>query len=237
MKKYILTLATVSLAATASHGAQIFSDDFEAYAVSNPATDPLDSNLIDPNNVTWTPSSNALDAHRIFATGLYGSTQLWISLVDGSSLMSSGLDVQSGMTYTLDFFAAAETNTVNRGLNGSVDILVGSDFGSATSVIGGPQTYVVFGDSDASLNGGGNGTSQDKTDHMHQYSFDSGTVNPGDKMFMVFTRIEAHPAAIAGGAWFAIDDVTVDEATTVPEPSSAALVGVGVLGFILRRRR
>lgn len=235
MKKTILTLTTAALAMSSAQAVQIFLDDFQAYAVSNPASDPLDSDVFDPDNVTWTPGNPAANAHRIFNTALYGNTQLWISNIDGSTLASSGIPVQSDMLYTLDFFSAAETNTANRGVNGSVDILVGADFGSAVSVIGGAQTYVAFGDSDASLNGGGNGTSGDKTDHMYQYSFASGTVADGDQMFMVFTRVETNPEAINGGAWFAIDDVSVDE--SVPEPSSTALLGLGAVGFLLRRRR
>lgn len=239
MKKTLLTLTTAAMAVGSAQAVQIFSDDFEAYtAGANPSDNPLDSDLFDLNNVIWTPSSTANNAHRIFGTALYGATQLWITLVDGTSLSSSGLDIQSDMTYTLDFFSAAETSTVNRALTGSVDILVGTDIGTATTVIGGPQTFTALNDADATLNGNGDGTVGDKTDHMHQYAFDSGTVGAGSKMFMVFTRGGLHPGALnTTDPWFALDDVSVDEVATVPEPSSTALLGLGALGFMLRRRR
>ncbi len=239
MKKILLTLSAAAIAVGSAQAVQIFVDDFEAYSpTGNPSAVPLDSDVFDPGNVEWTPSSTATNAHRVFSTGLYGVTQLWITLVDGANLSSSGLDIQSDMTYTLDFFAAAETGTFNRALTGSVDILVGTDIGSATSVIGGAQTFTALNDADATLNGGGDGTSGDKTDHMFQYSFDSGTVGAGTQMFMVFTRGGIHPDALnQANPWFAIDDVSVDEAATVPEPSSTTLLGLGALGLILRRRR
>ncbi|SHJ69731.1 PEP-CTERM protein-sorting domain-containing protein [Rubritalea squalenifaciens DSM 18772] len=42
-------------------------------------------------------------------------------------------------------------------------------------------------------------------------------------------------SATSGGASF--DDVTVSDFTAVPEPSSTALIGLGAITFILRRRR
>lgn len=237
MKNTFLTLAAVALAAGTAQSAQIFADDFEVYAPANPATDPLDSDVFDPNNVTWTPSSGLATAHRIFDTANYGGTRLWISNTDGTSLTSSGVALQTGMTYTVDFFSAGETTRANRGVDGTFDILVGASLGTATSVLGGPQSYVALGDEDATLNGGGDGIDNDKTEHMHQYAFDAGTVGAGDQMFMVFNRVGINATALGGGAWFAIDDVSIDETATVPEPSSAALVGLGALAGLLRRRR
>jgi hypothetical protein len=39
-----------------------------------------------------------------------------------------------------------------------------------------------------------------------------------------------------GDGWFTMDDFTYN-ATTVPEPTSLALLGLGMLGFAARRRR
>ncbi|WP_227021626.1 PEP-CTERM sorting domain-containing protein [Oceaniferula marina] len=82
--------------------------------------------------------------------------------------------------------------------------------------------------------GGNNATSETDPDWWAQYELSNTVPASAQSLTVTFVAGTGHAA---GGAndWYA-DDVIVD-ITTVPEPSSAALVGLGGLALILRRRK
>ena len=82
--------------------------------------------------------------------------------------------------------------------------------------------------------GANNVASETDTDYWAQY-LSTGTVPvTANSVTVNFIAGTAH-AAGGGNDWYA-DDVTLD-ITTVPEPSSTALLGLGGLALVLRRRK
>ncbi|QQL45498.1 cadherin domain-containing protein [Sulfuriroseicoccus oceanibius] len=169
-------------------------DDFESYDVENPS----DFSVGGTPTGNWTASDTASNATRIFDTTNYGGTRLWISNVDGSSITSSGATVAENTHYTLSAVMVTETGTAGRTLNATYDVLVGQDAASATSIIGGPQAVVTNGDAWQ--------IDDSKEDHVFSQSFQTGALNPGDQLFVRFTRVGVEST----GGWFGVDDVMVD---------------------------
>jgi len=79
-----------------------------------------------------------------------------------------------------------------------------------------------------------NATSETDTDWWAQYASTGAIPSTAQSLTVNFIAGTGHANA-GGNDWYA-DDVTVD-ITTVPEPSSAALLGLGGLALILRRRK
>ncbi|QQL43871.1 cadherin domain-containing protein [Sulfuriroseicoccus oceanibius] len=186
--------AQATLQITVAATSVVLFDDFEGYDVENPS----DFSVGGTPTGNWTASNTASNATRIFDTPNYGGTRLWISNVDGSSITSSGATVAENTHYSLSAVLLTETATAGRTLNATYDVLVGQDAASATSIIGGPQAVVTNGDDWQ--------TPDSKDDHVFTQSFQTGALNPGDQLFVRFTRVGT---AVTGG-WFGVDDVMVD---------------------------
>ena len=191
--KSVVFFALLLLAATVSHGI-VFFEDFEQYDVENPSD--FSTNGV-PLGI-WVPSSTAANATRIFDTANYGATRLWISNVNGTSITSAGINVESNTQYRLSVCLVMETYLSGTTGTASYDILFGSDAATAVSLIGGPVEVAVRGD-DA-------GGSLDNTfnDQITSALFNVGDVAPGEKVFLVFTRVSA-------SNWLGVDNVTVNK--------------------------
>lgn len=169
----------------------VFSEDFESYDVENPS----DFSVSGAATVNWGVSDTAADATRIYNTSNFGGSRLWITNVDGVSLTSSGIPVAPNESYSMSSVLVTETSFGNRTLNARYNVLVGQTAATAVSVIGGPQSVVVAGD--------GLLTDDSKEDHLFSRNFQTGTVNPGDRLFIRFERVDV----LQTGGWFGVDDV------------------------------
>ncbi|HDS84919.1 MAG TPA: hypothetical protein ENN97_06990 [Phycisphaerales bacterium] len=180
---------------TAANGMVVFSDDFESYQAANPAGADFLAN--------WTVEGPGGDnSSRIFNTGLYGGTRLWISNVDGTSITSKGINIASETDYEFSALLLAETSDPSRMTLSSYDLLVGSDVASAVSVIGGPVEVLSAG-SDNNPN---------KNDFKTLHAFTTGALNPGDHLFIKITFIgNGNPQTAK--PYFGVDDVKVSAVT------------------------
>ena len=161
----------------------IFSDDFQLYPVGDPADFSATGN--------WTHNGNGSPGNtsRIFDTTNYGGTRLWIASAGnaaaGTGIDSRGITDAEGLLSNRDYnFSAAlvtETFDGTRDASGTYDLLIGPTFGTATSVIGGPQAFAARGDHDAGIAGSVDDTFDDQRTTM---AFNSGTVDPGDELFI-----------------------------------------------------
>ena len=213
-----LAIIALVVLATPVRAEVVYFEDFEAYATVNPAL------AADMGN-NWTPSNTATNATRIFQTSTtYDASKMWISNVDGSGITSAGIAIESDTYYTFSSFIGCESFGADRGLDASYDLLVGSDIGSATTVISGPVLILVHGD-DYDI-------PDSKEDQIFTSQFATGTLNAGDKLFVVIS----HSGTAAGysDAWFAVDDVTLDKGGSTMGPGlvspldGAILVDVAV---------
>ncbi|QQL45499.1 cadherin domain-containing protein [Sulfuriroseicoccus oceanibius] len=175
-------------------GSVILFEDFEAYDVESAS----DFSVAGTSTGNWTSSNTGWNATRIYNTSNYGGSRLWISNVDGTSITSAGANVAENTHYTFSAVMVTETYAGGRTLNATYDVLVGQDAESAVSIIGGPQAVVTHGDDWQ--------TPDSKEDHVFGQSFQTGSLNPGDKLFVRVTRV----GTASGGGWFGLDDVLVD---------------------------
>ncbi len=201
--------AALLITATVSTGT-VFYDDFQAYDVENPS-DFLTNGVPTGN---WVPSSTASDATRIFNTSNYGGTRLWISNINGTSITSAGIAVESNTQYRLSVCLVLET--LNAGATGtaSYDVLLGPSAATAVSLVNGPVEVSVRGDN---AGGAQNGTYNDQ---ITTALFNVGDLEADEKLFLVFTRVSA-------GSWFGVDNVVVNK--TKPSGRLQYSYGMSVL--------
>ncbi|WP_425398749.1 PEP-CTERM sorting domain-containing protein [Aeoliella sp.] len=179
----IACVTLLSNIATAQVSVSIFSDDFQAYPLSDPADFSPTSN--------WTHNGvgTAPNASRIFDTVNFGGTRLWIAsaanAAAGTGIDSRGITEAEGLFSNTDYsFSAAfvaETFEATRTATGTFDVLVGQTQGTATSVIGGPQAFTARGDVNAAVEGSIDDTYDDQRTTLN---FNSGTINAGDQLFI-----------------------------------------------------
>ena len=135
-------LALLCLFTFGAQAAIVYNDDMEAYDVLNPS----DFEITTVPSGNWVPSSLASNASRIFDTGNYGGTRLWISNVDGSSIQSAGITLAPNTNHIFSAALVVETSNGARQLEATYDIKAGATAGAAVSIIGGPVTVIVRGD-------------------------------------------------------------------------------------------
>ncbi|MDD2599512.1 MAG: hypothetical protein PHO37_09840 [Kiritimatiellae bacterium] len=182
--------ASLLMAAAVLHSA-VFYEDFQAYDVENPSD--FSTNSVPTGN--WIPSSTAVNATRIFDTTFnYGGSRLWISNVDGSSITSAGITVESNTQYRLSVCLVLETQIQDAAGVGAYDVLLGTEAATAVSLVNGAVEVAVRGDGNNSYN-----------DQITTALFNVGDVAPGEKLFLRFTRLSG------GGSWFGVDNVTLNK--------------------------
>ena len=215
-----LVLAVVVGLAVPGMAEIIYLDEFNDYDIENPSDFSIDG---DPTG-NWIPSSDASNATRTFVTGNYGGETLWICNVDGTSITSAGIEIESDRYYTFKAALIAETSNATRGIEASYDLLIGESIETATSLIGGPVSVNAMGD-DSGDDGNDSYEEQYTTD-----TFSTGTVAAGETLFIVITRVG--PIPDVSNAWFGVDNVSIDAgpstmAPTLASPEDGAeLVGV-----------
>lgn len=211
--KNILTIGALLATAYSSAAATLFFDDFEAETAGQ--------SQITLTNWVWNGNGSVNGNHsRIFDTVNYGGTRLWIANGANADL---GTGLNSTATITLaagedHVFSAAlvmETFNQNRTGTGTVDLLIGG-----SSLIGGPQAFTAMGDD----------TVPDSYDDQRtEIPFNSGA---GGNL-----EIKIAYDGTSDGAFVGIDEVEIRTVDLVPEPSSTALLGLGGLALMLRRRK
>ena len=172
MMTRVVTLMLIALMAVsaANAGTVIWSDDFEAYDIETSADFSVGG--VATGNWTGTP----LAGSRTFHTSNFGGSDLWISNTDGTSIISAGIAVDSVTEYAFSVNLVAETNRAGRGVDGSYDLLVGTDAGSAISIIGGPVTVIAVGDDEV--------TGDSYADQIFKEVFTTGTIGAGEQLFI-----------------------------------------------------
>jgi hypothetical protein len=220
----MLTLALGSVAVATP----VFEDDFEIYPVSDPA------DFSATNNWVWNGVDNGqgTNATRIFATGNFGGSQLWIAHpeANGSGLVSAGIPVVSDTAYEFTANLVAETFAGARDNEFTVDLLAGETAESATSLIGGPLTVIGRGD-------GGDGVPADAIDDSYEdqittIPFTTGTLGAADALFISIVYVGPGPSDNPG--WAGVDNVAVSQ---VPEPATWVLLSLAAaLGLFWRRQ-
>ena len=200
----LVLVATAVTPVLAQVPVSVFSDDFQAY----PLTDPADFSAT--GNWAHNGNGTAPNASRIFDTANYGGTRLWIAsaanAAAGTGLDSRGITQAEGLIgntdYTFSAAFVAETFTATRTASGTFDLLVGQSFGTATSVIGGPQAFAAQGDSDAGVIGSVDDTYDDQRTTL---GFNTGTVTAGDQLFISF----AFDGTDASNPFVGVDEVQI----------------------------
>ncbi|AQT68188.1 Sialidase precursor [Anaerohalosphaera lusitana] len=177
----------------------VFQDDFEAYDVDN----PTDFSVNDQPTGNWQADPSIADSSRIFDTGNFGGTRLWISHVDGTELMSKPLPVDPATDYKFSAAIMSETSSGTSQLDVSYDILIGEDPATATSAISGPVQIVTTGD-DADI-------ADSKQDHIFEHEFTTPITSSADNLYIVINRIGVNQV----GAWLGVDDVQLEKYPTI----------------------
>ncbi|WP_346187115.1 cadherin domain-containing protein [Rubritalea halochordaticola] len=186
--------AQATLNITLNSSGTVYLENFQSYDVENPS----DFSVAGAPTGNWTASNSGANATRIFNTGNYGGTRLWISNVDGTSITSAGIPLGSNANYTMSAVLLTETATAGRTLNARYDILVGQTAATAVSIIGGPQAVVTNGDDWQ--------VADSKTDHVFTHSFQTEYLNAGDQLFVRYERV----GVLVTGGWFGVDDIQID---------------------------
>jgi len=206
--KFIVVIAFLAMASGVM-AEVVFQDDFEAYDIENPS----DFSIEQTPTGNWTPSNTDAGATRIYVTANFGGSRLWISITDGTSITSRAIDAESDRYYKLTFLAACETFRATRINDVSYDVLLGTDASSATSLTGGPVVAQAHGD--AWL------VDDSQEDHYLTGDFHTGTVNAGEKLFIVLTRVGTN-AESDGSSWQCFDDVTLEAGPSTNAPLLSA---------------
>ncbi|MEN6309236.1 MAG: LamG-like jellyroll fold domain-containing protein [Anaerohalosphaeraceae bacterium] len=210
--KRIAVLMMAAAFMTAVNAEVIYSDDFQSYAVANPAGADFLAN--------WTVGGpGGANSSRIFATNNFGTTipvtKVWITLVDNMSITTqNGITVASDTFYEFSVMLACETYDGTRQVRTSYDLLVGQDAATATSIIGGPVTVIAKGDNWL--------VDDSKEDHIFTQNFKTGTLNAGDKLFIRVTFLGQY---LGSKPFFCVDDVMISK-TPYPalvSPSNGAV--------------
>ncbi|MEJ6571256.1 MAG: PEP-CTERM sorting domain-containing protein [Akkermansiaceae bacterium] len=232
--KYTLAALTVLAATTmASQAVLIFNDDFESYAPGDPSDFSPTGNWV--HNGGGVPGAN--QDRIFFSAPNYGGTTLWIADnlngTLGSGLNSRGI-TQGGdgllgnSSYLFSVAGVLETSVGTRNRSFTVDLLTGTTLGTATSLIGGPQSFLARGDDDP---GDVGNIDNSYDDQRSEIAFNTGALGGSDELFI---QIAFNDVSTSGAAFVGIDEVSVD---LVPEPSSTALLGLGGMALLLRRRK
>ncbi|MFC4992600.1 PEP-CTERM sorting domain-containing protein [Rubritalea tangerina] len=170
-------------------------------------------------------------------------------LVNGSALTGGGLFHSSGTndthfpaTYTLEFDLSINTlgydiTTINTiaGWNENGRTLANQQYELQYSVVGdaafqslGVQSFTPFSGAD------GNGASAS----LLSITDDSGTIAQGvDAIRFIVQDHGQHTGTAQGTVFKEFDVIGAATVASVPEPSTTALIGIGGLSLILRRRR
>lgn len=213
------TIAVLAATTLAANAAISFTSDFSGDAAANPAPDTLSEGwFFDNVNAGNANSVTDSNEHRIFTStggGAFNSLG-WISNVTDAYITIDLGIIDSDFDYTIDYFAGAETSNTGNSASFQVDFLVGATLASAAVVA--TDAGTDFGDS-----GGKN------PDEYHTFSYESGTENGTDHAYLKLQRTGT-------GAFLFMDDISV-QGVPIPEPSSTALLGLGGLALILRRRK
>jgi hypothetical protein len=199
--------AVMALFGTAAHAqvpVSIFADNFQAYPLGDPA------NFAATGNWTHNGAGTAPNTSRIFDTVNFGGTRLWIAsaanAAAGTGLNSRGIAQSEGLAsntdYTFSAALVAETSMGTRTATGVFDILVGQNFGTAASIVGGPQSFSARGDVDAGIVGSVDDTYDDQ---LTTFDFNTGTLNAGDQLFIAI----AFSGTDATNPFVGIDEVQV----------------------------
>lgn len=213
------TLAALAATTLITNATVIFNSDFSGDAAANPAPDTLSDGWFF-DNVLAGNANSVTDAneHRIFtAAGGGGFNSLgWISNVEDAYITVDLGIINSNTTYTIDFLAGTESSIGTSNITYQVDFLIGGTLASAVSAANDSGSDV------------GDGAGKN-ADEAHTFDFTTAATNGTDHAYLKLART-------GGNAFIFFDDISVD-ATTIPEPSSTALLGLAGLALILRRRK
>ena len=232
MKNILILTGTIIASTLSSQGATVFTSSFDdplavtsngATLLGTSAADVEAMQFFGPNNdVVINTVSGQLELTSSTANRFRGAG-VWLDAAGfAAGLVTVGVDVtafSAGADTTISF-QAYSANGVNATTGGvSLDLHGGAGVGAVLDSAGG-ATIATLGDLQEIT---GTGTAVPFT---FEYN--------GTDQFVGFTFSQSN---VNGGTAFgsaSLDNLTVD---TVPEPSSAVVLGMGLAGLLLRRRR
>ncbi len=222
MIKQLLSVAAVTgLATMTSQAAVIAATNFDSRTLNGSSMDDIVWTTTDANGAQVTANTTAITSAASFKTnggnpGQFAPDQ---NLHNGAGLWTGTFTLTVGTGYTADLTDITfdfDSRSSGGGLQGSTQI-----------------REITF---DMTINGAAYGTQQGgdvagAADYLATFT-DSLQLAAGSHTLVITAD------GTGTGVFAPIDDLSINGAvTTVPEPSSAALLGLGGLALILRRRK
>ena len=209
----IFTVFLLFTASTLTWGQVLFFDDFQSYDLESPADFSIGS--VPTGNWIAEHDPAIARSNEVWDTSNFGRTRMWITIQDGAGIVSRGITgLTSYSDYNFSVVLLAETSSATRTVEVTYDLQVGPDVQNVVSLIGGPISVTAHGDDWQ--------VGDSKADHVFIQKFSTGSLTPGDLLFISIYRISSPE-----GAYLGVDDIRVAEIQPIQIIASDTTVNEG----------